>query len=224
MRIALQLARSTFVRTAYSSAPRSWTAFWSIAAEGSARSSRQLEQSSRLTVEGSARTRTDFASLLERAFHASSKNAFPSGDKKRIAGGTAVSKTQRILPIVLIATFGLALCATKASAVDFASPKSYPVGISPAAIAIADFNGDGKLDIAVANSGSASVSILLGNGDGTFRAPVQILASQFPISVAVGDFNTDQKLDVVIGDQRVETLDVILGKGDGTFPPTQTIS
>jgi uncharacterized repeat protein (TIGR01451 family) len=206
------------------------------------------------------------------------KNAFPLGDKKRIAGGTAMSKMQKIFQIALLGLISIAFPATSAG-VEFASPVSYPVGTSPAGVVIADFNGDGKLDIAVANSGSANVSILLGNGDGTFkaavnspagpspqslavgdfngdhkldlivvnpgdltnnrpgvvnlvlgngdgsfRAPVQIHTSQFPISVAVGDFNNDQKLDAAIGDQSAETLSVVLGRGDGTFQPAQTIS
>ena len=142
-----------------------------------------------------------------------------------------MSKTQRILPIVLIATFGLALCATKASAVDFASPKSYPVGISPAAIAIADFNGDGKLDIAVANSGSASVSILLGNGDGTFKGAVNAPAGPSPQSLAIGDFNGDHKLDLIVvnpGDltnNRPGVVNLLLGNGDGSFrAPVQILA
>src|SRR5467141_2073136 len=57
----------------------------------------------------------------------------------------------------------------KSGAVDFAPPKSYPVGTSPSAVVVGDFNGDGKPDLAVANSGSANVSVLLGNGDGTFK-------------------------------------------------------
>ncbi len=189
-----------------------------------------------------------------------------------------MSKTQRTFQIALLGLISIAFPAAGAG-VEFASPVSYPVGTSPAGVVIADFNGDGKLDLAVANRGSGNVSILLGNGDGTFkaavnspagpspqslavgdfngdhkldlivvdpgdltnnkpgvvnlllgngdgsfRAPVQIHASQFPTSVAVGDFNNDQKLDIVIGDQSVETLGVILGKGDGTFQPAQTIS
>src|SRR5437667_4319808 len=83
-------------------------------------------------------------------------------------------------------------------AVDFASPVSYPVGMSPAGIAIADFNGDGKPDIAVANYGSANVSILLGSGDGSFKGALNSPAGPSPQSLAVGDFNGDHKLDLIV--------------------------
>ena len=68
------------------------------------------------------------------------------------------------------------------------------------------------------------VNLLLGNGDGSFRAPAQIHASQYPFCVAVADFNNDQKLDVVIGDQSTESLSVLLGNGDGAFQPANTIT
>src|SRR5437870_4893944 len=109
-------------------------------------------------------------------------------------------------------------------AVDFASPVSYPVGMSPVGIAIADFNGDGKPDIAVANSGSGNVSILLGNGDGTFQAAVNFDAGMAsPSSVAVGDFNGDGKPDLAVfqpgssANGGLDAFNILLGKGDGGF-------
>lgn len=75
-----------------------------------------------------------------------------------------------------------------------------------------DFNGDGKLDIAV--SGGA-LSVLLGNGDGTFQKPV-IYSSQLGIPIAVGDFNGEGKLDLVVGGPG-SAVSVFLGNGDGTF-------
>src|ERR1700687_4218540 len=77
----------------------------------------------------------------------------------------------------------------KGGAVDFAPPKSYPVGTSPSAVVVGDFNSDGKSDIAVANSGSANVSVLLGNGDGTFKDAVNSAAGPSPSALAAGDFN-----------------------------------
>ena len=115
-------------------------------------------------------------------------------------------------------------------AVDFSVAKSYPVGTSPAAIAVGDFNGDGKIDIAVANTGSSDVSILLGNGDGTFRPAVNFSAGNNPQEIAVGDFNGDGKLDLAVfqpGSNGVAgSISILLGNGDGTFqaPKTLTLS
>ena len=61
-------------------------------------------------------------------------------------------------------------------------------GPYPGSIAAADFNGDGKVDLAVTNAGNAEVSILLGNGDGTFQAPVAYAVDQYPASMVVADF------------------------------------
>src|SRR5438132_5406623 len=78
---------------------------------------------------------------------------------------------------------------------------NYGVGTNPAFVAAADFNGDGKPDLAVTNYGSNTVSILLGNGDGTFPAPVNFGAATNPRSVAVGDFNGDAKRDLAVLNQ-----------------------
>ena len=61
-----------------------------------------------------------------------------------------------------------------------------------------DFNGDGKLDLAVANYNSATVSILLGTGTGSFGAKTDFGTGSIPSSVAVGDFNGDGKLDLAV--------------------------
>jgi hypothetical protein len=59
-------------------------------------------------------------------------------------------------------------------------------------VAVGDFNGDGRRDLAVANEGSNNVSVLLGNGDGTFQAARNFAAGSSPDSVAVGDFHAAQ--------------------------------
>lgn len=102
----------------------------------------------------------------------------------------------------------------------FAAAKSYTVNGPPAGVAVGDFNHDGKLDIAVASGfqSSAGVSILLGNGDGTFRPFTFFPAGQGPTSIAVGDFNGDGKLDIALSDNEgAGSVDILLGKGDGTF-------
>ena len=116
------------------------------------------------------------------------------------------------------------------AAVDFGAATSYPVGTSPAAVAVGDFNGDGKLDVAVANNGSSNVSILLGYGDGTFKAATNFNAGNNPSAIAVGDFNGDGKLDLAVfqpGDlqsSRAGSVSILLGNGDGTFQAAKTLA
>jgi len=84
---------------------------------------------------------------------------------------------------------------------------------------VGDFNGDGIPDLAVANvTGSVGVTILLGNGDGTFRAAsaIQATGSQ-PASIAVGDFNGDGIPDLAVVNTGSDTVTILLGNGDGTF-------
>src|SRR2546425_7619330 len=107
--------------------------------------------------------------------------------------------------------------------IGFQPAVSYPVGTAPRAVAFGDFNGDGKVDLAVANSGNpaggddGNVSILMGNGDGTFQPTNNIPAGKNPFSVAVADFNGDKRPDVVVANNSNNTVSVLLGNGDGTF-------
>ncbi len=97
------------------------------------------------------------------------------------------------------------------------SETSYAVGNSPYAVAVGDFNGDGIPDIAVANAGGNTVSILLGDSNGTFQAAVSYAVGTNPHSVAVGDFNGDGNLDLAVANEAGNTVSILLGKGDGTF-------
>jgi len=105
----------------------------------------------------------------------------------------------------------------------FQSAVTYAAGSRPNSVTSGDFNGDGKLDLAVANSNLGpppardSVSVLLGNGDGTFQAPVSYGAGTAPGSVTSGDFNGDGKPDLVVVNSNSNTVSVLLGNGDGTF-------
>ena len=100
-------------------------------------------------------------------------------------------------------------------------PSDLGSGTGPLSVAVGDFNGDAKLDMVVIYSGSNTVNISLGNGDGTFQPSVDYPSSSFPFSAAIGDFNADGKLDLVVANQN-GSVSVFLGKGDGTFQPAVT--
>ena len=123
---------------------------------------------------------------------------------------------------LLVAT--AALPTAFAACPSFGAAVLYESGVRPASLAIADFNGDGKKDIAVANSGDDTISIFLGNGDGTFPAafPPHYSSARGPVSLAVGDFNGDGKLDLAVANITPDNtyhffVSILLGNGDGTF-------
>jgi hypothetical protein len=93
------------------------------------------------------------------------------------------------------------------------------VGAFPQAVRTGDFNKDGLVDMAVANANDNTVSILLGNGDGTFapatNSPVAV--GGFPFFLAVADFNNDGSQDLAVGNQADSKVSILLGNGDGTF-------
>ena len=109
----------------------------------------------------------------------------------------------------------------------FRQPSNYPTGPTgqnPDCVAVGDVNRDGKLDLVVLNAESATVSVLLGNGDGTFQSAMQFStgSNSAPQSLVLGDFNRDGNLDVAVTDINDDTIAILLGKGDGTFQSALT--
>src|SRR5712692_2560768 len=123
-----------------------------------------------------------------------------------------------VLAIVLWAPPYVASPATvQGQSVSFVARRDFGAGSFPSSVAAGDFNGDGILDLAVANYASRNVSLLLGNGDGTFQAAQNFDAGSGPTSVAAGDFNGDGILDLAVADFPSNKVSVLLGNGDGTF-------
>src|SRR5262249_60052850 len=99
----------------------------------------------------------------------------------------------------------------------FVQQTQEPVGGSPIALVASDFNGDGITDLAVADRGTAAVSILLGAGKGFFLPAMNITLGVGPSAIAAADFNRDGIQDLAIANSTSNTVTLLLGNGNGTF-------
>ncbi len=106
----------------------------------------------------------------------------------------------------------------------FGAPATYPAGTSPNGAVSGDFNGDGIPDLAVTNYASNNVSILLGNGDGTYQAAVNYAVGTNPGAIAAADVNGDNKLDLIVSNYGSSTVSVLAGNGDGTFQAASSLT
>ena len=135
------------------------------------------------------------------------------GDFNRDGRLDAVTGAPNYYIVSLLLNGGLCSlnCSTMAAAVPYAA------GTVPVAHAAGDFDRDGIPDLAVANSGSNNVSVLRGNGDGTFQAAANFGAGTTPRGVAAGDFNGDGKLDLATANIGSDNVSILLGNGNATF-------
>jgi hypothetical protein len=106
---------------------------------------------------------------------------------------------------------------TDRQSLDFLPRVPYTVGTNPAEDRLVNLNGEGKLDLVVENSGSNTVSVLLGNGDGSFAAKTDFNTSTHPTSIDLGDVNSDGKIDLVTANYNSNNVSVLTGNGDGSF-------
>ncbi len=119
-----------------------------------------------------------------------------------------------------------------AQTITAAQAPPVPTGVSPSIIGVGDFNGDGKPDLAIENAGDNSISIMLGNGDGTFTPaptspitavggtpPCEIVTLQSNCAIVVGDFNDDGVADLALTSPNDNTVIILKGHGDGSFTP-----
>jgi hypothetical protein len=143
---------------------------------------------------------------------------------------TKINYPRALLALLAASLLTAGLLAPVATKPAWAADRSFkqvqpvPVGTNPTTVTNADFDGDGKEDLAAQNSGSNSVSVRLGNGDGTFQTKPDVDVGSGPTSVTSADFDGDGKADLAVSNQNSRNVSVTLGNGDGTFRTAKTFT
>ena len=135
-----------------------------------------------------------------------------------IVGSLAIAAVARLRGVLSV----LSICASVAGQCDPAEiflpiNPHYPAGDSTSAVAIGDLDGDGVPDLTTTNGLSDDISVLMGNGDGTFASHVTYAVGDGPQSVAIGDLDGDGAPDLAVANLWGDTVGVLMGNGDGTF-------
>lgn len=131
----------------------------------------------------------------------------------------------RFVPAVLGSTLamlslgGVTMTQAATPPESFSAPTNFPVDLSPFGVTLGDLDGDGDSDIVTANFYGDNISVLLGNGDGTFGAMTTFGAGAEPVRVELADINADGELDAVVTNNASASVSVLRGAGDGTFGP-----
>jgi hypothetical protein len=131
-----------------------------------------------------------------------------------------------LLPLVMLGVLGLPGVRTFAQTYAY-NAASLATGHNPQAILSADLNGDGRLDLVAANFNDNTISVLIGNPDGSYQPKVDYAVGNNPIAITVDDFDGNGKMDLAVVDNNCPTtpctavgsVSVLLGNGDGTFQP-----
>lgn len=95
--------------------------------------------------------------------------------------------------------------------------RQHEVGVRPLAVVAADFDVDGRIDLATANEQSGDVAVLLGRGSDDFAPALRFAAGRSPSALAAADFDADGRLDLVAANSGSDELTLFAGRGDGTF-------
>ena len=145
-----------------------------------------------------------------------------SGLGRALAGAVRRGAARRLLVPALLAgvcVFG----GSRSATAQYFPGQLFGVNTSPSAIAVGDFNGDGKIDYVTANNSTIIVNLMKGDGSSSFSETYTFNSAPtgvFPAAVAVGDFNGDGKLDIAVVDGSSNKVAVFLNNGDGTFGMT----
>ena len=126
-------------------------------------------------------------------------------------------RSARLVAFVTGSGLLVASLAGVAGAFPFDTAIDEAAGGDPASVTTGDFDDDGSIDAAVANNDDDTVSVLLGNGDGTFGTQVTYVTGAGPIWVTVADVDDDTTPDLLVANENVGEVSVLLGNGDGTF-------
>jgi hypothetical protein len=130
---------------------------------------------------------------------------------------TDVRRPATLLTVLGASCLALFLAPAVCGAVTFAPHQDYATGSSPLGVAVADLDGDGNLDLAVANAGSNTVSVLLGDGTGHFGAATDFEVNSQPAAVVAADFDFDGNLDLAVADRGSDDVAILQGDGTGSF-------
>ena len=115
------------------------------------------------------------------------------------------------------ALLGSVTLAAGAPSLGWLAAPAPATGVNAQGVATADFDGDGIPDLAITNRNDSTVTIYLGNGDGTFRQKAVIPHIYYGQTIAVADFNSDGITDLVVGNTTWGAVTILLGNGNGTF-------
>src|SRR6185436_1058497 len=122
-----------------------------------------------------------------------------------------------LAPIFLVFSIAAIAEVTSGQAPLLSPPASYNVGANPQSVAMGDFNGDSRLDLAVANFDADTMSVLVNQGGGGFGAPTNYATGFGPIAVAAGDLSNDGKTDLAVANFYTQGISVFLGQGGAIF-------